>query len=176
MNAHPPFRSAIVGGNTVRQYNDVHLGVAVSLPGDELTIAALAGADGHGFNAFALALQDSIDRARAGETSTCPVQLTISNMAPYGIRSAQPVVMPPAAATLFVGSPFSACRPGADGSIQWIRAARLVLAFDHRLMNGVGAARFLREVKQRIEGLPETRLIPEPEVAAIEVTHLGQTP
>ena len=162
MKAHPLFRSAIVGENIVRQYNNVHLGIAVGLPNDELAVAAVAGADRHGFREFALAVSDNIDRSRAGETSTCPVQLFISNMAPHGIRSAQPVVIPPAVATLLIGAPFPICRPDLNGAIQWARVSNLVLAFDHRLMNGVGAARFLREVKQRIERLPGNLLVTEP--------------
>ena len=71
-------------------------------------------------------------------------------MGAYNVRSAIPVVVPPSIATLFIGAPHRLPDPkgGADGSVE---VASLVLTFDHRWINGVGAASFLSDVRKGIE-------------------------
>lgn len=154
MENHPKLRSALIGDNTVREYAHVHLGIAVGLPDDELTTAALPNADTFTFPEFVKTLADRIRLARRGADIRDVIQLSITNMAPHGIRSAVPVVVPPAIATLFIGAPRDVPTRGADNGIKWERSARFVLNFDHRLINGVGGARFLRELKKRLESLP----------------------
>lgn len=68
--------------------------------------------------------------------------LAVSDMSSFHVLRAQPVVVYPAVATLFIGSPHMA--PDAKGVPA--KNANLVLAFDHRVMNGVYAARFLKHL------------------------------
>ena len=66
------------------------------------------------------------------------------------MRSAIPVVVPPAVATLFVGAPQSLPDPKSEtGAL--MEVVSLVLTFDHRWINGVGAAAFLSKVRKGIE-------------------------
>lgn len=156
MQNHPRFRSALIGGHTVREYQHVCLGIAVGLPDDELTSAALPDADQYDFPTFQRRFAESIQQARDGHDAKEPMQLILSKLSGHDIRYATPMVVPPAVATLFIGSPYDVPRRGLDDSVQWQRIAQLVLVFDHRLVNGIGAATFLSEIGKNIEKLPET--------------------
>jgi pyruvate/2-oxoglutarate dehydrogenase complex dihydrolipoamide acyltransferase (E2) component len=81
------------------------------------------------------------------------MQLSLTNLADTGLRRGVPVVVAPAVATLFVGAPFHEPIPGPDGSVRFRRIANLIMTFDHRVVNGVGAARFLNAVRAKAEGV-----------------------
>ena len=71
-------------------------------------------------------------------------------MSTYNVRSAIPVVVPPALATLFIGAPYLALDPKSKDKDSR-EVVSLVLTFDHRWINGVGAAAFLSDVRKGIE-------------------------
>jgi len=151
---HPRFRAALLNDTTLRQYARLHLGIAVSRPEDELLMARVPDADALSFEAFVTTAQDAIRRARDGEDQAAEaMQLSLTNMAGTGVRWGIPVLVPPAAGTLFIGAPHDEAYPLPGGGVGFRRVANMVLTFDHRLVNGKGAADFLLEVKQRVEGL-----------------------
>ena len=79
-----------------------------------------------------------------------PVILT--SLGGFGVRTGQPLLVPPAVGTLFVGE--SHYEMIADESGGWPTAHEVVtlsLTFDHRVINGAGGAAFVGEVKRRIE-------------------------
>ena len=94
---------------------------------------------------------ESLRRTRHGEiASKNRVSLSISSMAAYNVRSAIPIVVPPSIATLFIGAPHLMPDPKSkDGGT--MEVISLVLTFDHRWINGVGAAAFLSDVRKGIE-------------------------
>ncbi len=59
-------------------------------------------------------------------------------------------MVPPAVATLAVGAVFDKPVPTADG-FEFRKTAILTMTFDHRVINGVGAANFLNDVRHRVE-------------------------
>jgi len=154
MKNHARFRSALIGEHTLREYRQVHLGIAVGLPDDELTTAVLPRADTYAFESFAEALPASIERARGGHDLRGPMQLIISKLSRQNIRYATPMVVPPAVASLFIGAAYDVPRRNADDSVRWQKVAQLVLVFDHRIVNGIGAAAFLEEVQTNVAALP----------------------
>ncbi|MBN2311000.1 MAG: 2-oxo acid dehydrogenase subunit E2 [Candidatus Hydrogenedentes bacterium] len=156
MARHESFRSTIADVNTLRRYRHANLGIAVALPHDELTTAVVPKADTLGFEDFLETARARIQCARDGADqatqSTAPLSLT--GMTAFGVRTGVPVVVPPAVATLFVGAPYESAVRGPDGTPQFVNLVHLVLTFDHRIINGVGAANFLRHVRKRIASLP----------------------
>jgi pyruvate/2-oxoglutarate dehydrogenase complex dihydrolipoamide acyltransferase (E2) component len=147
MRAHATFRSAMIegAGRTVREYTQAVIGLAVALPDDELSVAPVPQQDA--FAEFAAAAE----RALAGKPDKAgEPQVLLSYMAHLGVRSAAPLVTPPAIATLFAGAPYKIPVQGEAGGVAWARRFQLVVAFDHRLINGAGAAKFLRLVTDRI--------------------------
>jgi pyruvate dehydrogenase E2 component (dihydrolipoamide acetyltransferase) len=75
---------------------------------------------------------------------------TITNLGTFGIDAFTPIVNPPEVAILGVGRITE--RPVRDqDSIAWTRRMTLSLTFDHRAVDGVPAATFLRAVTGQLE-------------------------
>ena len=147
----PMFRSTLRGDDTLRTYDHVSLGIAVALPGDELVLAVIEEADKLEWRAFADKARGQIELARSGnDQANEAVTLSLTNMQAFGLRDAVPVVVPPSVGTLFLGEVYN----GLDQSVDEVKVRRTVniaLTFDHRLINGVGAAQFINSVKEKIE-------------------------
>lgn len=153
----PAFRSTLVGEDSVRRYDHVNLGVAVALPGDELVLAVVEGADALDWRTFAANMRERITEARGGkDQANESVTISLTNMQNFGLRDAVPVVVPPAVATLFLGEVYYGVDQETGEGVR--RYANAALTFDHRLINGVGAAQFMAAVKEKaemIEGMVE---------------------
>ncbi len=153
---HPKFRSILPNENDIRTYHHINLGTAVALPGDELLTAVVMEADALDFVGFAGAMREVVEKARQGQDQVSEsTQLTITNMAGYNLRSAVPVLVSPAVAVLFMGVTYDMPIPK-DGGFDFQRTVNLGLTFDHRLINGVGAAEFLNEIIERTESVQTT--------------------
>lgn len=147
----PAFRSSLKGDDTIRTYDQVNLGVAVALPGDELVIAVVDGACQMEWIEFASKLRERIELARNGTDQAHEgVSVSLTNMQAHGIRDAVAVIVPPAVATVFLGEPYWGLDPAATEP-KFQRCANLGITFDHRLINGVGAAQFQNRIKQLVE-------------------------
>lgn len=148
---HPSFRTIMVGDATVRTYDHVHLGIAVALPGDELVLAVVEEADKLSWIEYAQRTREKIELARTGkDQATEAVTVSLTNMQAFGLRDAVPVVVSPAVATIFLGEVYNGLDPEAS-EITMRRYVNLVMTFDHRLVNGVGAAEFLAAIKRHTE-------------------------
>jgi pyruvate dehydrogenase E2 component (dihydrolipoamide acetyltransferase) len=99
------------------------------------------------------ALQELIERAVAGHSLPDDLTggtFTITNLGPYEIDAFTPIINPPESAILGVGR--IVARPVAVGGQVVLRdVVTLSLSFDHRLIDGAPAARFLQRVKQIVE-------------------------
>jgi pyruvate/2-oxoglutarate dehydrogenase complex dihydrolipoamide acyltransferase (E2) component len=137
---HPRFRSALIGETTIREYKHVNVGIAVGLPDGQLTIAQVNKADALSFEEFVSAAQTQIRKAREGEDQADETtQLLLTYMGPYEIIDAVPVLVAPAVAVLFIGSVFMQ-----EGQ----PVVTLALTFDHRLIQGIEAANFLKTIAE----------------------------
>jgi pyruvate dehydrogenase E2 component (dihydrolipoamide acetyltransferase) len=110
-------------------------------------------ADQKGLRAFGAEFRAVMERARAGKA--LPDELTggtftITNLGMYDIDVFTPIINLPEAAILGVGriQPKPVVR---DGDVIVRQMLQLSLAFDHRLVDGAPAARFLQRIKQLIE-------------------------
>ncbi|MCX7800906.1 MAG: 2-oxo acid dehydrogenase subunit E2 [Fimbriimonadales bacterium] len=157
---HPALRSQLIGDATVRTYRSATLGIAVARENDELVLAAVPEADRLEWRPFAEAVRRAILEAREGrDQASEAVTLSLTNLQAQGVRDGLPVVVPPAVGTLLLGEPHWAWQD-AEGSPVLARVVCLTLAFDHRLMNGMGAAAFVNEVRANLAAI--NRLIPIP--------------
>ena len=147
----PMFRSTIVGDDKLRTYHHAQLGIAVGLPDDELVLAVVPDADTLGWRDFAKVTRERIMLARTGQDQANEaVTILLTNMQSFGLRDAVPVVVSPAVATLFLGEVHNVLDPESM-DIKMIRVANMALTFDHRVLNGVGAAQFLNAIKVKVE-------------------------
>jgi 2-oxoisovalerate dehydrogenase E1 component len=151
MKKHERFASVVRGNELVYDPDRFDLGMAVALPDDALETAVVKDAGKLEWTVFADVFNDALRRTRHGEVdSKNRVPLTISSMGAYNVRSAIPIVVPPSLATLFIGAPYQLPDPKSKNG-GTMEVTSLVLTFDHRWINGVGAASFLSDVRKGIE-------------------------
>ncbi|MFI4862254.1 MAG: 2-oxo acid dehydrogenase subunit E2 [Phycisphaerales bacterium JB063] len=153
MKRHPNLRSTLdATGKILRTYKHINLGIAVALPGDLMVTAVVKDADTLGPDAFYDAVSESIALAREGkDQADAATTLTVSNMGTAGMELGIPAVAAPAVATLVLGKTFWQPVPDGSGGFDFIKTAKLTLAFDHRIVNGVGGGNFLGDIKHAIE-------------------------
>jgi pyruvate/2-oxoglutarate dehydrogenase complex dihydrolipoamide acyltransferase (E2) component len=148
------FRTTMPNDETYRTYNNVQLGIAVSLDSGELVTAVIEDADALAWKEFATKAREKIDMARAGKDQVNEaVTISLTNMQHFGLRDAVPVVVSPSMATLFLGEVYNGLANDIHGAIKLQRTVNLALTFDHRVVNGVGAANFLNAIKANVEGI-----------------------
>ncbi len=148
---HPAFRCLVGKDGTIMESTDFDAGVAVALEGDRLATAPIPGANKLSWADFGAAYGRAVDATRAGKLIDVQAPVNITSLGAFGIESATPIVVPPAMATLFIGSAHE--RLINDGGV--IHPAEVItlsLTFDHKVVNGAGAAAFLQEVKRQMEG------------------------
>lgn len=150
---HESFRSSIsADGKMLKTYHHVNLGVAVAIPGDLLRTAVVRDADTLERDQFFARLKEQIALVRDGDDQIdATTTVTVSNIGAANVTWGIPVVVPPAVATLAVGAVENRPIPTAGGGYEFIKTAVLTLTFDHRVINGVGAANFLNHVRELIE-------------------------
>jgi pyruvate dehydrogenase E2 component (dihydrolipoamide acetyltransferase) len=152
---HPHFRSTLRGEETLRTYEHASLGIAVARPGDELVLAVVEEADVLDWKDFASRMRERVHEAREGkDQANEAVTISLTNMQAFGLRDAVPVVVPPSVGTIFLGEPFRALDEKST-ELKFRTVVNIVLTFDHRLMNGVGAANFINAVKAHVEGIAD---------------------
>ena len=131
---------------------DVNIGVAVSLE-EGLIVPVLHNADKKSLLEISAGLDELIKRARQGNLDaedTTGATFTITNPGMFGIDIQMPVINTPESAILGIGS-LSEQAVVRDGQIVIKPIMRLNLVFDHRVLDGVPAARFLQTLKETLE-------------------------
>jgi len=147
-----PYMNARLDGDTILQLSEVHVALAVDTERG-LLVPVVRDADRKGMAEFAADLRQVIERARAG--TALPDELsgstfTITNLGMFEIDAFTPIINLPEAAILGVGR-IKDCAAVVDGEITVRKTMWLSLTFDHRLVDGAPAARFLQRIKQLVE-------------------------
>jgi len=151
MASHAAFRCIINKEGQILEQEVFDLGFAVALEGDRLATAVIRECNRLDFAAFAAAYAQALADTRAGKVMDVQAPLNLTSLGAFGIEAAIPIVVPPAMGTLFFGRAHE--RMINDGGrIYPQEVATLSLTFDHRVVNGAGAAAFLHDVKAQIEG------------------------
>lgn len=131
---------------------EVNLGVAVALD-DGLVVPVIRGADQKSVVGLAHGLADVVSRARAGKLTVADVEggtFTVNNTGAFGSIASQPIINYPQAAIL--NMEMIVKRPVViDDAIAIRSLMNVCLSFDHRILDGVAAGRFLQGVKRRLE-------------------------
>ncbi len=150
LREHPSLNSSWdEATNEIVMKHYVNLGIAVAGPRG-LVVPNVKDADGLGFSELATALETLTGQARAARST--PVDLsggtiTITNVGVFGVDAGVPLLNPGEAAILALGAVQR--RPWEhDGAVALRYVVTLSLAFDHRLVDGEGASRFLRAVAE----------------------------
>jgi pyruvate dehydrogenase E2 component (dihydrolipoamide acetyltransferase) len=147
-----PRLNASLAGDTIRVWRRIHIGLAVDTDRG-LLVPVVRDVERKGLAQLAEESQALAERARAG---TCrPEELgggtfTLTNLGKFGIDSFTPIINLPECAILGVGRIKTQSAFSGDQVVAR-RKMWLSLSFDHRLVDGAPAARFLQRVVQLIE-------------------------
>lgn len=154
---HPAINASISEDATTATYHDyVNLGVAVDTPRG-LLVATIRDAHELSVTRLARAIADVAGRARDGSLRPDDVQgstFTISNTGSNGTLLGTPILNAPQAAIL---ATYAVQRrpvvvgPAGDEALAIRSMLNLALTYDHRLVDGADAARFLQDVRWIIE-------------------------
>ncbi len=144
-----PFRSRIEGDQIV-EFPTVDLGIAVGVD-DGLVVPVLQNADRMSLSEVAQNTRRIVERARGGMLEGIGKgRMTITNLGMFGVEEFSAIINPPEPAIVAVG----AIREGVivkDGAMRPGRLMTLTLSCDHRLIDGVLAAKFLARLKAMLE-------------------------
>ena len=152
MVINPPFRRLVLKGTHIVEVEDFELGVAVALEGDRLVTAVIPQANRLTWNQFHETYVRVIDEARRGKIVEVRAPVLISSLGSFGVRAAIPIVVPPSMSTLFIGtSHHEMVRVG--NSFKAAEVVTISLTFDHRVVNGGGAAMFMTDLRKLMETL-----------------------
>jgi 2-oxoglutarate dehydrogenase E2 component (dihydrolipoamide succinyltransferase) len=152
-----PIFNAQVSGDQIIYKQDINLGMAVALDWG-LIVPVIKRADDLSISGLARAANDLADRARTKQLKPDEVTggtFTITNPGVFGGLFGTPIINQPQLAILGVGKIEK--RPkvmtSADGddffAIRWM--AYFALSFDHRVIDGADAERFLAYMKEQLE-------------------------
>ena len=159
LRRHPTLNAAVSGESTVLR-RDINLGIAVALDWG-LIVPVIRRADELSLLGVARAINDLGERARGKKLSPDEVQkgtFTITNPGVFGSLIGTPIINQPQSAILCVGSiekqPAVITVDGTD-TIAVLTRGMLSLAFDHRIVDGADADRFMADVKKALQEFPE---------------------
>lgn len=147
-----PALNASLVGEEIILHSQVNVGVAVDVE-EGLIVPVIRDADKKGLGEIARDRVRLVEEARSGRISPDDLvggKFTVTNLGSYGIEAFSPIINPPEAAILGVGSIHE--RPvAADGQVVARLTCCLSLVFDHRLVDGAPAARFLQRIRSLLE-------------------------
>jgi pyruvate dehydrogenase E2 component (dihydrolipoamide acetyltransferase) len=138
--------------DAIVQCAGIHIGAAVDTEAG-LVVPVVRDADRLGLHEIADRLRDLAERARQRRLRAEELRgatFTITNLGMYGIDAFTPIINLPECAVLGVGRVVSEPAVHA-GAIVPRDMVTLSLTFDHRVMDGAPAARFLNDVRLGIE-------------------------
>jgi 2-oxoglutarate dehydrogenase E2 component (dihydrolipoamide succinyltransferase) len=151
----PVINSSVEGTNIVYK-RDVNVGIAVALE-TGLIVPVIKRADEKNFLGIARAVQELAERARTKRLSVDDVQggtFTLTNPGSFGGLFGLPIINQPQVAILGVGAIEK--RPVVrDDAIAIRSMAYLSLSYDHRVIDGAVAEKFLGRIKQILENWDE---------------------
>jgi 2-oxoglutarate dehydrogenase E2 component (dihydrolipoamide succinyltransferase) len=156
--AFPVLNASLEGDNVVYR-KDVNVGIAVSLDWG-LIVPVIHNAEEKNVLGLARSVQDLAQRARAKKLKVEEVQggtFTITNPGVFGSLFGTPIINQPQVAIFDLGTIEK--RPVVrDDAIAIRTMAYVALTFDHRLVDGADADRFMAHVKKALQEFDESSL------------------
>jgi 2-oxoglutarate dehydrogenase E2 component (dihydrolipoamide succinyltransferase) len=160
LRKHPVVNAAVSGDATIYR-RDINIGIAVALDWG-LIVPVIKHADELSLLGVARAINDLGERARNKKLSPDEVQkgtFTITNPGGFGSFAGTPIINQPQVAILGVGSiekrPAVVTLPDGTDTLGIRTKGMLTMAYDHRIVDGADADRFLADVKAMLQDFPE---------------------
>jgi pyruvate dehydrogenase E2 component (dihydrolipoyllysine-residue acetyltransferase) len=152
-----PQVNASIDGDNIVYHKDIHLGMAVALDWG-LIVPVIKNADEKSILGLARASQDLAERARTKRLKPEEIQggtFTVTNPGVFGSLFGTPIIPQPQVAILGVGTiekrPVVVNDENGQDALGIRTVGYLALSFDHRLIDGADADRFMASVKKTLE-------------------------
>jgi len=155
-----PFTNASIDGDNIVYKKDLNLGIAVALD-QGLLVPVIRNADEKNLLGLSRAIDDLATRARSKKLSPDEVQggtFTITNPGIFGAVYGLPLINQPQVAILGVGAIEKRVVVVENDAIAVHPTCHISLGYDHRLIDGADAGRFLTYLKERLEKFEESWL------------------
>jgi 2-oxoglutarate dehydrogenase E2 component (dihydrolipoamide succinyltransferase) len=156
-----PVLNATVAGNSIIYRKQYNVGIAVALDWG-LIVPVIKGADDLSLSGLTRSLNDLADRARTKRLKPEEVQgatFTITNPGVFGSLMGTPIIPLGTSAILGLGAiekrPKVIAGPDGEDTIAIRTCAYFSLSFDHRIVDGADADKFLAALKKSLESFPD---------------------
>jgi 2-oxoglutarate dehydrogenase E2 component (dihydrolipoamide succinyltransferase) len=157
LKAHKSVNASIDGTNIVYK-KDINIGIAVDIPGRGLLVPVIRNADQLSLVGLAKTANDLADRARGKKLKPEETQggtFTITNPGVFGSLFGTPVINQPQVAILGIGTiekrPVVVEDEDGNDAIVIKTMSYFGISYDHRLVDGADADRFMIDVKKVLE-------------------------
>jgi len=152
-----PMINVSVDGNTIIKKKNINIGMATALPDGNLIVPVIKNANEKNLTGLARAVNDLADRARNNKLKPDEISggtFTVTNFGTYNNLSGTPIINQPQAAILGIGAirKMPAVIETPDGDVIGIRQIMILsLSYDHRIIDGALAGKFINRIKEILE-------------------------
>lgn len=152
-----PMVNISVDGNNIIRKKNINIGMATALPDGNLIVPVIKNANEKNLTGLAKAVNDLAGRARINKLKPDEITggtFTITNFGSYNNIAGTPIINQPQAAILGTGAvrKTPAVIETPDGDMIAIRQIMILsLSYDHRVIDGALAGKFLNKVKDILE-------------------------
>jgi 2-oxoglutarate dehydrogenase E2 component (dihydrolipoamide succinyltransferase) len=156
LHDYPMINISVDGTNIIKKRN-INIGMATALPDGNLIVPVIKNADEKSLTGLAKAVNDLAERARNNKLKPEDISggtFTITNFGTYNNLAGTPIINQPQAAILGTGAirKIPAVIETPEGDVIAIRHIMILsLSYDHRVINGALAGKFINRVKEILE-------------------------
>jgi 2-oxoglutarate dehydrogenase E2 component (dihydrolipoamide succinyltransferase) len=156
LNDFPMINISVDGNNIIKKKN-INIGMATALPDGNLIVPVIKNANEKNLTGLARAVNDLAERARNNKLKPDEITggtFTVTNFGSYNNLSGTPIINQPQAAILGTGAvrKMPAVVETPDGDVIGIRQIMILsLSYDHRVIDGALAGKFLNRIKEILE-------------------------
>jgi pyruvate dehydrogenase E2 component (dihydrolipoamide acetyltransferase) len=151
---HPDLNSQLREDSLLRQHA-INLGFAVGA-GDGLYLPVIRHADQLSVEEIAAEterLTAKIEKRQIAEEDMAGGTFTLSNLGRLGVESFTAIIVPGQTGILSLGAATERPMRGELGAVEWQPSLVATLTVDHRVVDGLAAAKFLRDLKVQLAAL-----------------------
>jgi pyruvate dehydrogenase E2 component (dihydrolipoamide acetyltransferase) len=153
---YPKFNCSLeADGETIVQKSYYHVGIAIETP-QGLLVGVIRDVDGKSIVDIGAEIVAVAEKARTRGLSMTEMSggsMTLSSLGHIGGTGFTPIINAPEVAILGVSKTQVRPMPAPDGGIVWRKMLPLSLSYDHRVINGGDAARFIVAMEQKLSAI-----------------------
>ena len=155
-----PMVNISVDGNNIIKRKNINIGMATALPDGNLIVPVIRNANEKSLTGLARSVNDLAERARNNKLKPDEISggtFTVTNFGSYNNLAGTPIINQPQAAILGTGAirKQPAVLETPDGDVIAIRHIMILsLSYDHRVIDGALAGKFLNRIKMILENYP----------------------